>query len=410
MKKLAIFTLLIALILSPPSFAADDDHGHGEESHAEEKVDSHDDHDNHADEKKEEEDDGHGHGGGGHDDEEEGDGSVELTPESIKEAGIIVEPLTLQNLENELNAPGEVKLNSYLSSKITPRIVAQVVARHIKLGDEVKKNQPLVTLSSVEVATAVGEFLVAQKEWERVEKLGKRAVSAKRYNEAKVADTQTKAKIIAYGISESQLELYKKGSSKTTGSFQLVAPQDGIIVSDDFIVGELIEPGRILFNIVNEDILWVESYLSPKQSGDINIGANARVYVPNNGWLQGKVIQKHHMLDEETRTMAIRIEVNNEADKLHPGMYVDTKIQMGKGKKYLAAPTEAVLRNPDGDWAVFVEQDEAGHFKPIEIEVVKVIDDYTVIKGIEEGTRIVTIGAFFVQSELAKSGFSVHNH
>ena len=61
-------------------------------------------------------------------------------------------------------------------------------------------------------------------------------------------------------------------------------------------------------------------------------------------------------------------------------------------------------------WGVFVEQDEAGDFKPVEIEVVKTIDGYTVIKGLPEGTRIVTYGAFFVQSELAKSGFSADNH
>ena len=216
---------------------------------------------------------------------------------------------------------------------------------------------------------------------------------------------------MAYGMTLAQVKsLYKKGTSRALGTFQLLASQEGIIVSDNFIEGELIEPGRILFNIVNEDVLWVESQLSPKQSENIKVGANARIHVPGNGWLQGKVVQKHHLLNEKTRTIGIRIEVDNEEDKLHPGMYVDTRIQTEKGKKYLAVPTEAVLRSPDGDWVVFVEQDEVGEFKPVEIEVMKIIEDYTVIKGLSEGKRVVTYGAFFVQSELAKSGFSVHNH
>lgn len=409
MKSFTLFILLFlfALTMASPSFA-EDGHGHEESEQAEESHDDHDEGEDDHDEGGEE--DGHGHGGGGHEEEEEG-GSVELTAESMKEAGIVVEPLTMQDLEGEIKSPGEVKLNSYLSSKVTPRVTAQVIARHAKLGNKVIKGQPLLTLSSVEMAEAVGEFLVTHKEWERVQKLGKSAVSAKRYNEAKVAEEQARAKVIAYGMTKSQVEkLEKNGASKTPGEFRLLAIQDGVIVSDDFIEGELIEPGRILFNIVNESVLWVESRLSPKQSESVEVGNNARVHIPGNGWLQGKVIQKRHMLDEETRTIGVRIEVDNEEDRLHPGMYVDTRIQTGVGEKYLAVPTESVLRSPDGDWVVFVEQEEAGHFKPVEVEIVKSIQDYSVIKGVKEGTRIVASGAFFVQSELAKSGFAVHNH
>ncbi len=400
MKKITLFALLLALAISPSAFA---EGGHGDEDHEEEKAGGHD----------EGKGDGHGHDEGGEEEEEEGGGgSVEISPESMKEGGIVVEPLTLQNLENELTAPGEVKLNAYLSSKIAPRITAQVVDRHARLGDAVKKGQPLITLSSVEMAEAVGELLVANKEWRRVKKLGPSAVSAKRYNGAKIADTEARGKVMAYGMTLAQVKSFynSKASSNALGTFQLLAMQEGVIVSDEFIEGELVEPGRVLFNIVSESSLWVESQLSPKQADKVIVGSDARVHVPGNGWLQGKVVQKHHMLDEETRTIGVRIQVDNEEDKLHPGMYVQTKIQTEKGKKYLAVPTEAVLRSPDGDWVVFVEQDERGAFKPVEIEVVKTISDYTVIKGVSEGARIVTYGAFFVQSELAKSGFSVHNH
>lgn len=377
MRKFLLFMFLLAMMVSLPAFAEDDSHGNGH--------------------------------GDGH--EEDGDGAVELTLESMKEAGIVVETLVKLNLKGEINAPGEVRLNSYLSSKITPRITAQVVARHARLGDKVKRGKALLTMSSVEMAEAVGELLIAHKEWERLQKLGKKAVSAKRYTEARVVDTQARAKVIAYGMTSSQVEdLLSKGSSLAPGNFQLVALQEGVIVSDDFIEGELIEPGRILFNIVNESSLWVESRLSVKQSEEVEVGAIARVHAPGNSWLQGKVVQKHRLLDEETRTIGIRIEVNNEADKLHPGMFVDTKIQVGKGNKHLAVPTESVLRSPDGDWIVFVEEDEAGHFKPEEVEAIKTIGGYTVIEGLPEGTRVVTSGAFFVRSELVKSGFDVHNH
>ncbi len=387
MQKFWFLSFIISLAIASMSIAGDDhDHGHTNSDIA--TSSKHEPHENNHDEEN----------------------IVKLTPESITEAGIKVEILQPVTLEKEITAPGEVKLNSYLSSKVTPRITAQIVKRHAKLGDKVTAGQPLVTLSSVAVAQAIGELLTSHKEWKRVRQLGAKAVSAKRYNQAKIAYQQAKSKLIAYGITEQQIEeIYKQNSKLIPGEFQLVAPQDGVIISDNFIEGELIEPGRILFNIVNEDILWVESRLSPQQAENISIGATAKILTPSGDWLPGKVIQKHHMLDEATRTIAVRIEVNNKDDKLHPGMFVETKITAGKGKNYLAVPVGAVLRDPDGEWVVFI-QTEKGEFKPATVNIDKIIDNHAVIKGIAAGTPVVTAGAFFIQSELAKSGFAVHNH
>ena len=58
----------------------------------------------------------------------------------------------------------------------------------------------------------------------------------------------------------------------------------------------------------------------------------------------------------------------------------------------------------------FVEQDEAGEFKAVEVDVKHFSNGSAIIEGIKPDTRVVTQGAFFVQSELAKGGFEIHNH
>ena len=58
---------------------------------------------------------------------------------------------------------------------------------------------------------------------------------------------------------------------------------------------------------------------------------------------------------------------------------------------------------------VFVEHED-NQFEPKEINVLRTNNGVTVIDGIDAGTRVVTHGAFFLQSELAKSGFNIHNH
>ena len=174
------------------------------------------------------------------------------------------------------------------------------------------------------------------------------------------------------------------------------------------ISGEIIEPGRVLFDVRDESSLWVEARLTPEDAHQISESATAIIQL-GKMVLNGRVTQIHHTLDESTRTLAVRIEVANIDDRLHPGLFVDARIESDSSEVALNIPVNAVLRSPDGDWQVFVEE-EPGHFKPQEVDVLNTVGDRVVIAGINPGTRVVTQGAFFVQSELAKSGFEVHNH
>lgn len=385
MKRYTFWIFCLALLAAPQGQAADE-HGHDEAGHGQEA---------------------HGHDEHGH---EEHSDDVALTAAQQQAAGIRIEPLAMRSLAGEVAAPGEVKRNAYLTRKIAPRVTAQVMRRHARLGDHVKQGQALVTLSSVEMAEAQGLLQVAAREWQRVRELGRKTVSDRRYTEARIAFEQARAKAAAYGMTPDQLDALLSGAedARADGVFQLLAPHAGTVIHDDFIEGEFVEPGRVLFEISDESRVWVEANLTPEEAEDIETGAPARVRIGKD-WVTGKVIQSHHALNEATRTMAVRIEVNNPAERLHPGLFVETRIQAGGPNEVLALPEEAVLRSPDGDWVVFVE-DEPGRYKPVEVEVTGTVRGLAVIEGIAPGTRVVTQGAFFVQSELAKSGFEVHNH
>ena len=341
-----------------------------------------------------------------HGDEDKAESSVKLTPQQLIVAGITVEKIQLKEVSAVINAPGEIMLNEYKTTSVTPRVSSQVVKRHAILGDIVISGQALLTLSSVDMATAQGELLVTGREWERVKKLGRKVVSASRYTEAKVNHAQAKARVLAYGMTEKQVDEFLKDddASQANGSYQLLAPQDGTVIFDHFIVGELIEPGKKLFIISDESVLWVEAKLTPSKTAEVSIGSSVNVVADNKDF-SGKVVQVHHALDEDTRTLGVRIEVANPDDQLHPGGFVEAQIRSINSERVLAVPVNAVLRSADGDWVVFVEH-EKNEFEPQEIEVLRTVGDQAVIKGIESGTSVVTHGAFFVQSEMNKSNFA----
>jgi cobalt-zinc-cadmium efflux system membrane fusion protein len=338
------------------------------------------------------------------------EGRVHLTAEQQQMAGVVVETLQPRDIVNELRAPGEIQLNAYATSRVAPRIAAQVLERRARLGDSVKKGHALVTLSSVEMAQAQGDLLVAEREWRRVRELGRDVVSEQRYTEARIKREQARARVNAYGMTEDEVKQLVESSKAelANGRFQLLAPQDGTVIRDDFIVGELVEPGHVLFEISDESVLWVEARLTPDEAARIQVNARA-IMVIGDRQVEGRVTQVHHALDKNTRTLGVRIEVPNQDDLLHPGLFVEARIEGGSSMQILAVPNDAVLRSPDGNWQVFVEH-EAGEFEPREVNVVRTTAGFSVIGGVEPGARVVTSGAFFLQSELAKSGFDIHNH
>jgi RND family efflux transporter MFP subunit len=258
------------------------------------------------------------------------------------------------------------------------------------------------------MAEAQGDLVVTEREWQRLTTLKDQFVSDTQYLAASVARQTALSSVLAYGMTQKQAEALVAGSAKADGTFELLAPASGTVVQDDFVLGELVEPGRVLFEITDESVRWVEARMPPEEAAGVSVGDHARVAYRDTS-LDGRVTQIHHLLDEVTRTQAVRLEVPDPEHRLHPGVFVDVDIVVGESESALAVPEAAVLRGSDGDWQLFVAQGE-DTFIPVEVELVRTAGGMAVIEGISAGARVVTRGAFFLQSELAKSGFDPHNH
>lgn len=347
----------------------------------------------------------------GHDDGAEESQELALSEESLSAAGIRIEVLAPVVLGDVVTGPAEIQANAYRSSIVTPRIPAIVVERHVRLSDTVEAGDPLVTLFSREVADAEGVFFVADREWRRVRNLGRQVVSERRYLEAEVAREQAEAQLLSYGLGQDAVDAVavpSKRESHPHGEFTLLANQSGTVVSDDFRVGELVEPGRTLFDVVDLDSVWAIARMNPEEAA--RVSARARAWVRHNGGIQeAGVEQIYSTVDEETRTVNVRLLAPNVARALRPGQFAQVEIESVGGEPVLAVPNEALVRSDDGDWIIFVQDEDLG-LKPVEIERVRVVGDRTVIEGIPAGSAVAISGAFFLQSELAKSGFDIHNH
>lgn len=334
--------------------------------------------------------------------EEEG-GIPPMSVEQRQAMGILTQTVNQQLLAEEVVAPAEVTVNLYRTAEVTPRITAQITHRHARMGERVKKGQKLITLSSVEMAEAQGQLLIADKEWRRVQKLGRKVVSEKRYVAAQVDHQQAYAKVLAFGMTEAQVKtLLKQGDvSKATGTFDLLSAQAGTVLNDDFVIGRVVEPGEVLMEVSDESRLWVEAQLAAEVAASIEVGSPARVSSDERRWITGKVVQIHRRMDETTRTLAVRIELDSSEGGLRPGQFVKSAIQIAVGAPVLAVPKESVLLL-HGDYVVFKPEGDEIH--PALVERGATRGNWTEIKaGLAVGDEIVTQGAYVLKSMLLKS-------
>ncbi|MCG8394490.1 MAG: efflux RND transporter periplasmic adaptor subunit [Pseudomonadales bacterium] len=384
--------LAIALLatLSFPSWAQDN-HNHGQnaapvenESHGQETHEQHGEHDDH---------------------EETG---VTLTAE--QQAMLNLQVITLQPQENAtrtLSVPAEITSNQYRTWVVPVRIDSQVQSRSATLGQHLQKGDPIATLFSPAMAQLQSDLQVAADAWQRVNNLGRRTVGNQRYLDAQGNYQSLRARAKGYGLDDDAIAAIEAGNSEK-GVYTLTAPDDGLVLEDAFQQGQWLTAGSSLVTLVDESELWAEAALPPTPGLQIATGTPATVIIGDTE-VAGKVIQSGHRLNPVTRTLSVRVAVPNAGHLLHPGMFADVVLTLAAPDNALTVPEEALTRGPDGDWQLFVEE-EPGHYQPVEIQLNGQLENRRIVTGIEPGTRVVTQGAFFLASEMAKSGFDIHNH
>lgn len=383
-----ITMLALALWLAPPA-VADDGHDHAADPHREPDTEPRDGHDHDAD---------------------EADHAPEVTLDEEQRAllDVRVEALRARpDSVRSLTVPAELTSNQYRTWVVPVRIDSQVLARRVSLGQHLEGGDAIATLFSPVMAELQSDLATAADEWRRVRQLGQRTVGNQRYLDVRGRYQSLRARARGYGLGKADLEALEKGEAEE-GVYTLRAPDDGLVLTDAFQQGQWLTAGQPLVTLVDEATLWAEAALPSRPGLSVPDGTPARVVVDGTE-VRGEVIQSGHRLDPVTRTLSVRVAVPNQDHLLHPGMFADVALELPLPEDSLSVPEEALTRGPDGDWQLFVEQ-EPGRYRAVEVTVLDQLEGRRRVTGLAAGSRVVTRGAFFLASELAKSGFRVHQH
>jgi cobalt-zinc-cadmium efflux system membrane fusion protein len=339
---------------------------------------------------------------------------INLSDEEKKAIEIETVVVSYKSITSQLQAMGKVLAHQFRKAIVSYAFPARISQIQVRIGDWVKPGQELVTLQSEEVGKAkseyykaVADYELAKSNYERGKRLFDRGVGAQKNllisdAELKVSQANLNAaekKLHVLGFTEAEVKVIAE-THQINPVITLFAPISGKIIQNNAVLGGMIDQSTEILTIMDPGLLWVDAEIYERDIAKVKIGQSVEVIVPAypTETFAGKISYISDILNEKTRTITVRTEVENKSYKLKPGMFASIKISLNHQSKALVIPGEAVLDDKDNK-IVFIKKD--GSFYPQLVEIgTKENDDVEIIKGLQAGDEVVTKGNYQLKSKL----------
>ncbi len=337
------------------------------------------------------------------------DNQIHLTPRAQKLARIQtsdVFPTVLEGVERIM--PGQVSSDESSLKAITAWIGGRIDKLYISTtGERVKRGQAMARVYSPEVYAAHQDLLVALRQVERLTNTSEFARDA--------ATTQLESarqRLRLLGFTSRDLASMEKADKPWT-QVTIRSTASGTVMTRKVRSGEYIKQGAVLFEVADLDSVWVEldayesdlSLLQEGQSVELTFDALGDEVI------KGKVSFIDPVIDPRTRVATVRVQIPNASGRLKPGMYARAQLEPDMARAgsalSLAIPQSAPLYAGERS-LVYVEKSsdvEGAIYEAREVILGPEVEGNVIVRAVlERGERVVTHGAFVLDSDLQIRG------
>jgi RND family efflux transporter MFP subunit len=263
-----------------------------------------------------------------------------------------------------------------------------------KTGMQVKKGQKLAAFYSKDVASPQQAYLFALQSYERSRQSASATADQFELAARQLAVARDNLQFI--GMGEAQIEALGR-THREIFDVNLTAPDEGQILERNVAVGQRFMKGEVLYHIANLSRVWVLADIYARDAAPIASIRRAQVTIEGLPPMEASVAQAPLQVNGDGRTWKLRLEVNNEGRRLVPGMIVNVSFTVAAGSSTTLS-VDAVL-DSGAKKRVFVAIGE-GWYELREVETGWQDGDRVEIKGgLKEGEKVVTAGAFLLDSE-----------
>ncbi|HAK79172.1 MAG TPA: efflux RND transporter periplasmic adaptor subunit, partial [Runella sp.] len=302
---------------------------------------------------------------------------VELTPAQVKAAQIVFGNFEKKNLSEVITTNGYTQLPPQNQADVSAFMGGIVKTIAVIDGQYVKKGQSLATFQSMEFnnlrlekaklteelqqAKVNKEFL--DLDFARQKELSDENVTAKKTFQKVSSEldlVNNKIKITQQQIEILEQNLLLSGNGNST-TIVITAPISGYITAVNVKIGSNVSANTSLFSIVDNSEMYVELLVYEKDLFKIKVGQNLRFVLTNQGnkEIVGKIFSIGKAFQKETKSVAVRANINNLNIGLIPGMYVNALIDIGNSDVN-TLPVEAIVK-AEGKEFIFINEAEEEH-------------------------------------------------
>jgi cobalt-zinc-cadmium efflux system membrane fusion protein len=305
-------------------------------------------------------------------------------------------------------ATGNIAFDEDHTSHVGSPVSGRVEEILVKPGDRVKKGQALVTIASPDIETALGDartaaadLALAERALERSAGLyAERAIAKKELVQAESDVVKARSNLER---TRARLDLLGMKLEDHTSRFTLRSPLPGVVVERTISPGAEVrsDGGTPLFTISDLGSLWAYADIYERDLASVHAGQQAEVRVISYGARAFPAFVAHvgEAVDAQTRTVKVRLTVDNPGGELKPEMFARITLQVDSGPDVIVVPRNAVLS--DGEASVVIADLGGNRFEKRKVEVGSEQDGLVrVMAGLIPGDHVVTDGALFVKAEL----------
>ena len=312
-------------------------------------------------------------------------GGVAVSGSAQQSLGIRIGHVEKAAITPQVSAVGSVLYDEHAIAVVQARASGYVARLQVRAAlDRVRRGQILAEVTVPAWIEAEGEY-----------------VALLRANSPANATLQDAARqrLVVLGIPAPAIQELEKTRSVPAAT-ALVAPVGGVVTELGLREGASFEQGAVLFRINGTATVWVNAQVPEAQARSIVPGTLVDTHtaaIPGEVF-KGRVLTLLPQIDPATRTLAVRIAVDNSAAKLSPGMFVQSTFKTAAATPQLWVPSEAVIAT--GTRSVIIRKGESGSFDVVNVTLGTEADGKTeILAGLAEGEAIVVSGQFLIDSE-----------
>ena len=300
------------------------------------------------------------------------------------------------DFEEEIRASGDLRSPSHTT--VSAELAGRVTEIRVDEGNEVVNHQIVLELDperrrlELDAARARFEQATAQLAMEQSEAQRERTLSeSKISSESRLVAAEPKLRLAESSVAAVRAEVGV--AKRALADASVAAPFDGWVAERHVQLGEFVQPGAELFELVTLDPLEAIFHVPEIDSSRVRVGQRVVITVaalPGRTF-EGMLSFVSPIVDPATRSLRIKAEISNEEGVLRPGLFARSTLGVNRREGILMVPEESLIQRASG--AVLFALDDDNRVSRVGVETGVTRDGLVEVIGpVAAGQRIVVRG------------------